>query len=136
MSVGELQKTVYSALAADAELANLLGSPAIYDDMPTERHLPCIVLGEFVSDDWSSDDGTGDAITFTLRCWSNASGRREVHAIAERARMVLLSPISLAPDSGFRMVLLHPVSARYERDVGQAVMRATLRFRALVEPSN
>ncbi|QKV18632.1 DUF3168 domain-containing protein [Oricola thermophila] len=130
----DLQAAIVAALRGDAELVALLGDAGrITDRVPPDRAFPFVAIGRTAVSDWSTDDSAGEEHLVTLRCWSRATGRAELLAVAERVTAALsgLSGIH----GGTRIVSLLPVSAEHGFEAADRAWRAVLRFRALTEPA-
>lgn len=129
----DLQAGIVSALKADAELVALLGdADRILDRVPRDRGFPFVAIGRGSVRDWSTDDRVGDEHLVTLRCWSRATSRTEVLAVADRIAAALTA---LPGDHGdTRIVSFEPVSSDHGYEPADRAWRAVLRFRALAEP--
>ncbi|MFZ2101987.1 MAG: DUF3168 domain-containing protein, partial [Oricola sp.] len=130
----DLQAAIVAALRADAGLLALTGAEdRILDRVPLERGLPFVVIGRTSAQDWSTDDGAGEEHLVTIRCWSRATGRTEVLAMAERVTAAL-SGLS-GVHGGTRIVSFEPVSSDHGFEPADRAWRAASRFRALSEPA-
>lgn len=128
----DLQAAIVAALKADTELVALLGdADRIMDRVPPDRAFPLVVLGRTSVQDWSTDDRAGEETLVTLRCWSRATSRDEVLAMAERVGMPLAGLGGVHGNT--RVVSLEPVSADHGWEPADRAWRAVLRFRALTE---
>jgi hypothetical protein len=127
-----LQQAVYSRLASNSVLTALLGSIAIFDDVPRGQSLPYIRLGQAQLQDWSTADMTGYAIFFTLSIHSEMVGMGEAASLADHIE-TLLADQGLLPLIDYRLVHWRLVDSRFEDERGSRARRATLRYRALVE---
>lgn len=136
MSAGALQKALFDLLSQDPELTEHLGEKRIHDAMPSPRKFPFLVIGDFTANDWSTSEDNGQAFISTLRVWSSAQGRKEIYDICERVRALMHSGFQLPVESPAHIVLCQPVTERFEHEIGARSVRATLRYRILLEPSN
>jgi hypothetical protein len=127
----ELQRTVFDALAADAELIALLGGPHVFDGAPRNAEAPYVHLGEVNARDWSTATDAGMEVSFAVVAWSRQPGRSEALAIAARVEAVL-HEAALDPDD-FRLVNLRHVATETARNDKPEGRRAVVRFRAAVE---
>lgn len=126
-----LQEAVFGLLAADGELATLLGGAHVFDGAPRNATAPYVHLGEMNARDWSTATEAGTEIGFAVVAWSRQPGRSEGLSIADRVA-ALLHDAALTLD-GFRLVNLRHVAtetARVEKPEGR---RAVVRFRAVME---
>ena len=130
-----LQEAVYSRLASNSVLTALLGSIAIFDDVPRGQSLPYIRLGQAQLQDWSTADQQGYAVTFTLTIHSELAGMGEVSTLAAQVES-LLQDGGLLSLNGYRLILLRLIDNRFESERGSRARRATLRYRALLERSS
>ena len=130
----DLQAAIVAALKADTELVALLGdADRVLDRVPPGRDFPFIAIGRTSIRDWSTDDRTGGEHLVTLRCWSRATSRAEVLAVAERMTAALEGLTGVRGDR--RIVSLEPVSSDHGYEPADRAWRATLRFRSLTEPA-
>ena len=128
-----LQEAVFSTLAADAELAALLGGARVYDGAPRNAAAPYVHLGEILSRDWSTATEAGAEVRFDVVAWSEAPGRAEALAIAGRAAELLHdAALSVV---GHRLVSLRHLGTQTSREKKPEGRRATARFRARMEAS-
>ena len=127
-----LQEAVFSALSADAALEALLGGARVYDGAPRNAEAPYVHLGEITARDWSTASEAGREISFAAVAWSEIPGRSESLAIAERVQ-ALLHDTAFDLD-GYRLVNLRHLSTETARAENPEGRRATIRFRAVVEP--
>jgi hypothetical protein len=132
MSASALQEAVFAMLAADAELATLLGGPNVFDGAPRNAEAPYVHLGEAQARDWSTASEAGLEVQFAVVAWSRQPGRSEALQIAERVR-VLLDDAPLDVE-GWRLVNLRHVATETARNDKPEGRRAVVRFRAVVEP--
>lgn len=105
---GALANAIYVALAADANLADLVGT-RIYDDPPRgeERTFPYVVIADRTSEETGSRGAmqleSGD-VRITLHVWGKARGAAlEVEPIQRRIREILGRGRGLQVD-GFTLI--------------------------------
>lgn len=128
----DLQAAIVAALRADTDLVALLGGEErVMDRVPRGRDFPFVAIGRTSAQDWSTDDRAGEEHLVTLRCWSRATGRDEVLAIAERLTAALSGLSGTHGDT--RIVSFAPLSSEHGYEPADRAWRATLRFRALTE---
>jgi len=128
----DLQAAIVAALKVDADLVALLGdADRIQDRVPPGRALPFVAIGRTSAQDWSTDDREGEDHLVTLRCWSRATSRGEVLAMAERVTIALSGLAGV--HGATRIVSFEPVSGEHGHEPADRAWRATLRFRALTE---
>lgn len=129
----ELQKAVYDALSADADLIALLGGARIYDHVPRGAAFPYITFGPSTTRDWSTGTEKGSEHLLTLRVWSKAGGEKEVHLMLEAIRAAL-HEAALTP-AGHRLVSLRHELSDAVREPDGETYQGVARFRALTEPT-
>ncbi|MAS08210.1 MAG: hypothetical protein CL534_26450 [Ahrensia sp.] len=130
----DLQAAIVAALKADAEIVAMLGdAERVLDRVPPERDFPFVAIGRTSVQDWSTDDHAGGEHLVTLRCWSRATSRAEVLAIAERMTVALAALEGVTGET--RIVSFEPVTSDHGYEPADRAWRATLRFRALTEPA-
>ena len=128
-----LQAAVFQSLAADSDLAALVGA-AIHDQMP-----PGPVDGTFVSlgpedvRDLSDQTHRGAEHRFSVSVVSDAAGFRDAKIAAGRIADILVDAKPVL--SRGRVVSLRFVSARARRVRAGQTRRIDLSFRAIVEDS-
>jgi hypothetical protein len=127
----ELQKAIFSALAADAALVAALGGAHIYDQPPKKAAFPHLTFGRTSVYDWSTGTELDTEQLFTLHVWSKAKGDAETLGIMEIIRAKLAD--SLMPLDDREPVRIKPefFEQRYDEDL--AVHHGLLRFRAIAE---
>jgi hypothetical protein len=128
----DLQKAVYTALAADGPLLALLGGAHIHDAVPQRPAFPYVVIGEAQIRDWSTGTETGSEHMLMLHVWSRYGGKREAHEIADTVRAVLDG--ALLGLEGNRLVNLRHQYSELKRDEDGETQHGVLRFRAVTEP--
>ncbi len=129
----ELQKAIFSALSADADLVTLLGSVRIFDQAPANVAFPYITFGRTSFYDWSTGTESGTEQLFTLHVWSKAKSKKETLDIMELAR-ARLDDASL-PLEGHHLVNIRLEFAEARHDDDLSVHHGLLRFRAVTEPT-
>lgn len=127
-----LRAAIYTALASDTALAELLGGPKIFDEPPRATPFPYVTLAESRVLDFSTGTEAGDEHQVTLHAWSQQGGHREAHLIAA-AVLQTLDDAALALD-GHRLVNLRFTTADVRRESDGRTYRAVIRFRAVTEP--
>ena len=81
-----LQEALYSRLNGDSALGDLV--TGVFDAVPEDTVLPCVVIGEGTSvDDGSKTLDARDYI-FTVDVWSAYSGMKEIKNILKILHMV------------------------------------------------
>lgn len=127
----ELQRGVFAALLADADLSAAMGTVRLYDQAPANAKFPYLTFGRTSVYDWSTDTETGAEHLVTLHVWSKARGKSECHALIETVRGAL-DDAALALESHALIRLRTEYSEiRYEDD--NDVHHGLIRFRALTE---
>jgi len=82
--IAALQSGLYSLLAADTALTDLLAnSPGIYDHVPHDAMTPYVAIGDTIVNDWDTDDSRGLDAEATLHVWSEYRGRFEAKQIQD-----------------------------------------------------
>ena len=131
MSGWALQQAVYAALLADSGVAALAGT-RIFDDVPGDAAMPYVVIGEDQESDWSTATESGSQHILSIHVWSRAAGHREAKLLCETVRMAL-DGAALAL-SGATLIDLRYQTTQYTRESDGRTLRATLTFRAILEP--
>jgi hypothetical protein len=128
-----LQAAMYSRLATSTDLTNLLGSDAIFDDVPKSQKLPYVVFAESIHNDWStgSEDGMEHAVT--LNVWSGQSGRKEALMIADAIIQAFHDLPKLIDDHA--LINFTHEFTEVAKDQDTELFLARINFRAVTEPN-
>jgi len=79
-----VQDALYTALAGDAGIQALLGSPArIYDHVQPDATFPFITLGATQAEPYDTVDHGGMSQRVALHVWSRQRGRKETKMILD-----------------------------------------------------
>lgn len=126
-----LLAAIHMRLSGDAALTILIGPDGVRDRLLSRPILPCIVFGEMETRDYSTATEAGEEHWLVVEVWSQAEGRREAEALAERVRALLHdAPLVLA---GHALVSLMHARTRTRRQPGARLFMAELCFRAVTE---
>jgi hypothetical protein len=126
-----LQAAIFSALSADAALQSLIGS-RLYDAVPQPATFPYAVIGDDTESNWDTATEQGSEHIVSVDAWSQGGGHKESKTIADAVRAVL-DGASLAP-SGQTLIDIRYQGAEFARQPDGETYRATLKFRAVLEP--
>lgn len=129
----ELQKAIFASLAANANLATVLGGARIYDRVPRPVAYPYVTFGPVTARDWSTATEEGSEILVTLEVWSQTAGVRETHLVIDALRDALRTATLTLP--GHRLINLRFEAADIIRADDGETIRGTLRLRAVTEPA-
>jgi len=126
----DLQAAIVAALAADTDLAALVGG-RIHDGAPRATEFPSITFGETGQSDWSSDREPGGDVRLALHVWSRAVGKREAwRIIGHLMRLLHDAPLALDDNA---LVLLRVAFAEVRLDPDGRTEHGVVRVAALVE---
>ncbi|MCF4166475.1 DUF3168 domain-containing protein [Zavarzinia compransoris] len=126
-----VQQAVYARLAADTDLAALIGT-RLHDRRPEGGLFPHVVLGEAEVFPDDSATRTGQLHVLTLHVWSRYRGRAEVKQIlAVLAAAFHRLPLDLGAD--LRCVALRVAHAGVLDDGDGVTSHGILRLRAVTE---
>jgi len=131
-SGAELQKAIFAALGANAELTALVGS-RIMDHAPANVAFPYITFGGTSFYDWSTGTESGTEQLFTLHVWSKGKGKKEALAIMELVRETLHD--AALPLDGHSLVNLRMEFCEARYDDRNEAQHGLVRFRAVTEPA-
>lgn len=126
-----LMQAIHARLSGDAALTAIIGADAIHDRLLDRPRLPCIVISELRSEDFSTATETGEEHFLTLEAWSAEQGQRQAQEIAGQLR-ALLHDADLAL-AGATLVNLQHRTTRARREPKSRRHVAELRFRAVTE---
>lgn len=133
MSAGNVVlQAIHARLSADAALAMLIGAGGIIDRVLARPVLPCLVIGDVETRDYSTATEKAEEHFLTLEAWAEAGGRRRALEIAARA-VALLDDAALSLEGGFVLVNLQHSSTRSRREAKTRNFVAEMRFRAVTE---
>jgi hypothetical protein len=129
-----LQSAIFAALSADETVQSLLGiPPRIFDAVPRGAAFPYAVLGDGTETNWDTATEEGSEHEFPVAVWSRNGGHKEAKSVADAIRFVLNgTTLSL---SGHALLDLRFLDCAYARDTDGETYSATLRFRAVTEPT-
>lgn len=127
-----LQKSIHTALAADASLLALLGGPRVYDHVPRGAVHPYVTFGQSSVRDWSMGGKEGDEHLVTLHVWSQAAGRGEAQQIIGAMRAALHD--KTFDLTGHRLVNLRHEFSEARREPDGERFHGIVRLRAVTEP--
>jgi len=125
-----LLKAVFARLTGDAVLMALT-SGGIVDRLLPRALMPCIVIGELESRDYSTATEKAEEHFLSLEICSDAAGRKQAGEIAERVK-ILLDDAAL-PLANVSLVNLQLRSCRSRREPKSRNFIADMRFRAVTE---
>lgn len=127
-----LRGALYRHLAADAELAMLMGgSLRLYDEPPRAAEPIYAVFGPSSARDASTGTERGHEHDAAITVWAKPGSARTALLAAERMA-ARLHDADLALD-GHRLVLLRITALEADRDSEANLARATLRLKAVTE---
>jgi hypothetical protein len=127
-----LQAAIFGALSSDATLQSLIGA-RLYDDVPQTPTFPYAVIGDDAETNWDTATEQGSEHIVSVDAWSQGGGHKESKAIADAVRAVL-DGAALSP-SGQTLVDIRYQGAAFARADDGETYRATLKFRAVLEPT-
>ncbi|KQV32616.1 hypothetical protein ASC97_03350 [Rhizobium sp. Root1203] len=130
-AANELLSAIHARLIGDTELSVVIGLDGIRDRYMTGGNLPCIVIGDLATNDYSTSTEAGEEHLLTLEVWSEASGRKQAQQIAASIR-ALLANASLPLETHLLVNLQH-VATLTRREAKARLFVAALRFRAVTE---
>jgi hypothetical protein len=125
-----LQKAVFAALVADAEVAATIGD-RIHDAPPRNVAFPYATFGDARIGDWSTGTEEGVEHRLILHVWSRERGKAECWAILEAIRAAL-QDAALDLD-GHALVNLRFEAADVGQDRDGITWHGVARFRAVTE---
>ncbi|NTE80791.1 DUF3168 domain-containing protein [Agrobacterium tumefaciens] len=123
-------QAIFARLGNDAALTALIPG-GIVDRLLPRALLPCIVIDDLESRDYSTATERDEEHFLSLQIWSDAKGRRGAGEIADRVK-ILLDDAAL-PIAGVSLVNLHLLSSRSRREAKTRNFIAEMRFRAVTE---
>lgn len=133
-ALSALQRSIFTVLSQDNDLANVLGSAKIFDRVPERVEPPYVVLGRSMVSDWSTSTDTGEAIVFFIHVWSQANSRTECNSIQAHIKRILAA--NIPPLDSQTLVALRFQLAENRRDRLTEHIHGVMRFRAVIEQAN
>lgn len=125
-----LLQAIFARLMGDAALVTL-NPGGIVDRLLPNAVLPCIVIGDLESRDYSTATEKAEEHFLSLQIWSDANGRKGTGEIAARVKN-LLDDVAL-PIAGVSLVNLQLLSSRSRREAKTRNFVVEMRFRAVTE---
>ncbi len=130
-AASELLTAIHARLTEDAELLGMIGEDGIRDRLVTGRKLPSVLIGEVVSNDYSTSTERGEEHLFSLEIWIDAGGRKQAQLVASLLHSLLQdAALDLGP---YHLVSLLHVRTQSRREAKTKLYVAELRFRAVTE---
>lgn len=127
-----LQAAIFSRLASDAPLVDLLMGEFIYDDVPPKKEPPYIVFAESTHNDWSTGTEMGMEHFVSMNVWSSQNGRKEALVISQQIQNAL-SQMDEEIEGHHLVNFSHEIT-EVERDEETEFFVSKLTFRAVTEP--
>ena len=127
-----LQQAVFAALTASEAVKSAAGT-RVFDAVPRQAAFPYIVVGDGGETNWDTATEAGSQHSLAVHVWSRAGGHKEAKLAAEAVRETL-DGAALTLD-GHALIDLRYLSADFAREADGETFRATLKFRAVTEPS-
>jgi hypothetical protein len=128
-----LLQAVFARLGGSQELTALIGADGIFDRLVAGAKLPCLVLGELDSRDFSTATETGEEHLLTIEVWSDFSGRRPALEIAGLVAALLQDAVLDLGNAGTVLVNLEHRGTRSRREAKTKLFLAEVRLRAVTE---
>ncbi|AAK86766.2 hypothetical protein EN41_16455 [Agrobacterium tumefaciens] len=129
-AVNALLQAIFARLTGDAALMTLI-TGGVVDRLLPHAVLPCIVLGDLESRDYSTATEKAEEHFLSLQIWSDANGRKGAGEIAARVKNLLDdAALSIA---GVSLVNLQLLSSRSRRETKTRNFVSEMRFRAVTE---
>jgi len=127
----ELQKSIYTALAANGTLTALLsgGAAGIVDGPSVDQALPYVDLGEIEERDFSTKSFVGGDHFITIHAWSEQAGKKEIADIFQQVK-TSLNRVSLSVAANQLIDLMFD-NSRIFMDSDGTTRHGILEFRAL-----
>jgi hypothetical protein len=127
-----LLQAIFARLSGAAELTALIGEDGVRDRLIAGGRLPCLVIGELDSRDFSTATEPGEEHFLTIEVWSEILGRRQALGIAGLVQS-LLQDAGLVLGAGAVLVNLEHRGTRSRREAKSKLFLAEVRLRAVTE---
>lgn len=128
-----LQQAIFAALSASSDLQALIGT-RLFDAVPRESAFPYAVIGDDAETNGDTATESGSVHIADVEIWSRGGGHKESKAVADVVRATL-DGASLSP-SGQTLVGIRYQGTDFARQTDGETYRATLHFRAVMEPGS
>ncbi|HEX3674034.1 MAG TPA: DUF3168 domain-containing protein [Rhizomicrobium sp.] len=126
-----LQQAIFAALGADSGVQALIGA-RLFDAVPRDATFPYAVLGDDAETNWDTATESGSAHVAAIDVWSRGGGHKESKLIADAVRAALDGAALVPP--GQTLIGIRYQGADFAREEDGETYRATLHFRAVMEP--
>jgi hypothetical protein len=126
-----LLQAIHQRLSGDAALTAVIGPDGIRDRLLPRAALPCIVIGDLETRDFSTSTEAGEEHLLVLQVWSDTEGRRQALTVTERLRELLHDAALVL--AGFALVSLLVLNIRTRREPKTKLSVAEMRLRAVTE---
>lgn len=130
-AANQLLQAIHARLSGDAALTALIGADGIRDRLVTGRQLPCLVIAELVSNDYSTSTEPGEEHFLTLQVWSDAAGQRQTQEIASIVCSLLQD--AALPLATATLTNVRHVATKARREPKTRLFCGEMRFRAVTE---
>jgi len=128
-----LQQAVFAELCANDEVKDAFGDPPrVFDTPPRGAAFPYCVIGDDTMSDWSTATETGSEHMLEIHVWSRAGGRKEAKLAAGAVQDALDGAVLAV--SGETLIDIRHLATTFTRESDGETTRATLKFRAVMEP--
>lgn len=124
-----LLQAIFARLTGDAVLIALIPGGVI-DRLLPRALLPCVVIDDLESRDYSTATEKAEEHFLSLQIWSDANGRKGTGEIVARVTSLLDDALPLA---GVSLVNLSLLSSRSRREAKTRNFVVEMRFRAVTE---
>lgn len=125
-----LLQAIFARLTGDAVLIGLIPG-GVVDRLLPRVLLPCVVIDDLESRDYSTATEKAEEHFLSLQIWSDANGRKGAREIA--ARVTSLLDDAALPLAGVSLVNLSLLSSRSRREAKTRNFVVEMRFRAVTE---
>jgi hypothetical protein len=128
-----LQQAVFATLCSSDDMKDAFGDPPrVYDTPPRGAGFPYCVIGDDAESDWSTATEAGSEHALAIHVWSRANGHREAKLATEAVRGALDG--AALSVTGQALIGIRWLATDVTRESDGETVRATIRFRAVLEP--
>jgi len=129
----DLQTALRSHLLASPGVSFVLGSGAVFDDVPQGTPFPYLFMGDIETRDWSTQLRRGHEHSIGIHIWSDQKGRKQALTIIEAVDQALDDAQLALIDH--RLISMKTLFWTVLHELNKSLYHGIMRLRAVTEPN-